>query len=390
MIRAGDGPEPTVPSEGSGRPAGSARSRRIRFLLRAAFSGALLWIVLGRVEMEQIGDAIASARLELVVAALALYPLAYVCSILRWRTLLAAREIRPGFAYLVRAYLSAVFVSNVLPSTVGGDVLRIYDSWRAGADRSGAVSVILMDRMLGLAALLSYAVLGVLVPGELVTRVPGVRWLVLGLAAAVAAVVLVAIAAPRSLREEGLPPGAPDAGDRIGGSSGRRGAGGPGGEDGGAVSFGLEKLVTRVRHELRRMSDAFSLYRTRPGALLTALGYSFLLQGLVIGHYVLAALALGLPVPVGQFLVMVPLVLVLMLLPVTINGIGLRETGFVGFLSVFGVSTGVGLSYAWVVYGIQLVQALATGLVFLTRRDELAALRERLRTADRPATGDAS
>jgi hypothetical protein len=56
------------------------------------------------------------------------------------------------------------------------------------------------------------------------------------------------------------------------------------------------------------------------------------------------------------------------MLPVSINGIGLREGAFVVFFSSLGVPPHAALALAWLEYGILLVQGLVCGLVYATRR----------------------
>jgi hypothetical protein len=57
-----------------------------------------------------------------------------------------------------------------------------------------------------------------------------------------------------------------------------------------------------------------------------------------------------------------------MMVPVSINGIGVRENLFVFFLASFGVAEATGLAFAWLDYGLLLLQALAGGLVYAAGR----------------------
>ncbi|MES1211667.1 MAG: lysylphosphatidylglycerol synthase domain-containing protein, partial [Acidobacteriota bacterium] len=79
--------------------------------------------------------------------------------------------------------------------------------------------------------------------------------------------------------------------------------------------------------------------------------------------------ALHVELGLAPFFLIVPLAVFLMMIPVSINGIGVRENLFVFFLAAFGVAESTGLAFAWLDYGIVLLQALAGGLVYAWGRE---------------------
>ena len=74
----------------------------------------------------------------------------------RWRLLLAEAGVRVPFLLTVRQYFIGTFLNNFLPSTVGGDVGKVYFLGRDHGYRVVMASVVL-DRMLGLAMLAMWA-----------------------------------------------------------------------------------------------------------------------------------------------------------------------------------------------------------------------------------------
>ena len=78
-------------------------------------------------------------------------------------------------------------------------------------------------------------------------------------------------------------------------------------------------------------------YRKRPGLLLAAFALSLAVQlARVMVFYVVAA-GFGLHAPIIYYFVFIPLIMVLIMLPVSFNGIGVREVSFVGFFSMAGM-----------------------------------------------------
>ena len=133
-------------------------------------------------------------------------------------------------------------------------------------------------------------------------------------------------------------------------------------------SKGAAVLVAKTRSlkvkKLRNMLDAFMAFQQRRDVLVKAIGLSLVQQASVIFFYYLLAWALQLPVPLLSFFLIAPLAILLMLLPISINAIGLRENIFVFFFATFGVSTPEAVAFAWLLYGLALLQGLLGGVIY--------------------------
>lgn len=298
-------------------------------------SGFLLYWVLRGASLGEVLGAIRSADPVLVLFAFSFSFVGYVISITRWRLLLGAHAVHPTFPTLLQAYVVALFFNNLLPSTVGGDAVRAYDSWRFGASRSAAVTVVFTDRVLGVVALLLFATAGLLVPNRIADGVPLLRPAVGLLLLGIAGLLLVVVA-PRPLA-------------RVGRSL-----------DG--------RLPGRLRAAGSTLRKATLLLVADRRLMVRCLGLSLLLQLNVVVQYVVLAMALPVPVPGPYFFVIVPLAVLVMMLPITINAIGIRENVFVFFFGFFGVPAAVAVAYAWIAYGFQLTQAVLGGIVHLLRK----------------------
>ncbi len=109
--------------------------------------------------------------------------------------------------------------------------------------------------------------------------------------------------------------------------------------------------------------------------LARASGWSLLLQtSVVLGGWCLAR-ALHVPLPLPYFFLIVPLALIVMMLPVSINAIGVRENVWAFFFATFGAPAALGLAVAWLSYGLVLLQALIGGAVYVSGRREEAVFR---------------
>lgn len=294
------------------------RRRWVILALKVAVSATLMTWVLLRTDLGSVIGALGRSEPALVAAAFALNFVGYLVSILRWRVLLIAQGARPGLRFLVQGYMTAVFFNNILPSTIGGDTLRIYDSWQLIGSRSRAVAVIVLDRLVGVLALALYAVVALTLAPRFPSDLGPVRlWLGAGVIG-ILAVVWVVFFAPRRL---------------------------PG-----------------------RAGTALDAYRGNRTALAHALGLSVLLQGNVILFYFLLAQSLDFSVSAVAYFIAIPIALVLMAVPISINGIGIRENAFAFLFGAYGVSAAEAVALAWLALAIGLAHGALGGIVYTTRR----------------------
>lgn len=308
---------------------------RVRLLVavKLAVSATLLYWILSRANLREVIAAAASASVPLLLFAYFLNFAGVLISATRWRGLLRAQGVDAPWGFLVKSYMVAAFFNNLLPSTVGGDASRAYDSYHAASRTADAMASVIVDRLLGLLALVLFAVVSMPFARELTAGLPALpAWIALAGLGLVGFVWVVFFGGARLLGRFADP------------------------------------LPGPVRSAAKRVAEAFAAYRGRHRVLGVAFGLSVLLQANVILHFVVIAAAMGLPVPTVGFLLIVPLATFIMMVPVTINGIGLRENALALFLAVYGVGNSEAVAFAWLVYLGSLILGVLGGLVYAVRR----------------------
>ncbi|MDE0976593.1 MAG: lysylphosphatidylglycerol synthase transmembrane domain-containing protein, partial [Arenicellales bacterium] len=144
--------------------------------LKLLLSGGLILWITRDVALDSVFAVIESANLALLGLAFSLFFVGYIISAFRWRTLMRAQGGNAPILYLIRSFMVAHFFNNFLPSTVGGDVVRMYDSWRVGGSKSDAVAVVLVDRFLGVLVLLCFALIALTLDQAVVGQIPLIGW----------------------------------------------------------------------------------------------------------------------------------------------------------------------------------------------------------------------
>ena len=324
---------PTVGFSGASA-AGATRGRRVLLTVKILVSTGLLAWILSRAGLADIALAMAGAALPLLLAAYALDILGLGISIARWRLLLRTHAPPPPWRFLLQSYLVAVFFNNLLPSTVGGDASRAYDCYRASGGNHQTVSSVVVDRLLGLVVLMLFALIGLPFATGFAQRLPALAtWLELGLVGLLAGVGLIFFGRA-SLRLHRL----------------------------------LLHLPTRLGRFIVSVWSAFGSYGGQWRTLLKAFALSVMLQANVVLFFILIAWALRLDVPASSFFLIVPLATFVTMLPISVNGIGLRENALAAMLAWYGVAVADAVALAWLVYLSSLMFGLVGAIVYTLRR----------------------
>ena len=145
----------------SDEPTRSSAGRRYAIMAaKIAVSLLLLYFLFSRVDVGELwADARQASVLGLAIA-LFIYTLNMVASAWRWHILLEAQRVHVPRLRLFGSLLVAAFFNNFLPSNIGGDVIRIRDTAGPAQSKTLATTVVLVDRGLGLLALVLVAAIG--------------------------------------------------------------------------------------------------------------------------------------------------------------------------------------------------------------------------------------
>lgn len=295
-------------------------------LARIGVSTVMLWVLFTRIPDFDAGTAVPdwSARSMLWLAgAVALTLAGIVLSTIRWMEVLSALGLRARLGRLLSVYLAGQFVANVLPTTIGGDVLRVSRISKDTGEAPRTFASVVLERLTGWLVLPLITFVGFCVnPG--LTHLGTATQVALGLAGGtlVALALLLALIASRPLVERPGPP-----------TGWRRFAG--------AVHLGVDRL------------------RRQPAVAARVIAVGFAYQLVLVLAAVMAAQALGLSVAgLTAMLAFFPAVAIAQVLPIGISGLGVREGAFVLFLTPLGVPAEQAVALGLLLYALNLVVSL--------------------------------
>jgi uncharacterized membrane protein YbhN (UPF0104 family) len=308
---------------------------KVSAAVKAIVSIALLVVLFSRVDIARLWAVAKDASLLWLAAGLGLYLLMVLVSAWRWGLLLRAQHIVIRHARLASSFLVATFFNNFLPSNIGGDVIRVADTAPAAGSKTLATTVVLIDRGIGLLGLVLIAALGASAGTQLGPDsgvAPGLLWTGFGLAAMVAT--------PALLMPEGFM--------RL-----------------------LQPL--RVIHpawvdeRLGRMASALARFRETPLALAGCFAGALVVQAVIVGFYAAIAHSMRIPIGLPELSVIVPMTLIVQMLPISMNGFGVREATFGFYFSRLGLPLESALLVSFVGAALIMLFSLSGGLLYLLR-----------------------
>ncbi len=306
--------------------------------LRISVSAAMLAFLLTRVDPAALLPDANPSTVRWLAAGFVVWFCAILLGTLRWQRVLAALSLPSPFSPLLSYSLAGLFVANFLPSTIGGDVLRVVRLSADNGEPPGSFASVVLERLTGFVVLPLITLVGLMVHPSLLHLGNATRLtLVLSLGTLVAFVFILALA------------GSPRLGGRLAGHpSWLRFVG--------AVHLGIDRI--------RRNPGAAA------GVLVVALAY----QLTVVTAAWAATQVLGLHLGWTVMLTFLPVVAIAQVLPISVGGLGLREGALVLLLQPLGVGATKATALGLLLYGLNLVVSLLGAPAFAAGRQRLAAL----------------
>ena len=307
---------------------------KLPLILKAIVSIALIAYLLSQTDYTAIYYSLTSADPFYLLLALLTLFLGKIISGYRWQILLLAQKINIPLKTLIASLFVGQFFNSFLPTTIGGDAIRAYDTAVESKESAKAVTTVFMDRFIGMLALVSLGVLAVpiaMMIGEDVSFY-FIPVLVIGFLCFVGMVVVLNNSLVKMFAEIL---------EKWRLSS-------------------IEKQLWKIYSSIQEMKDA--------GATLwTAFALSLILQINVVLYHYLISLSLDMGVPLIYYFIIVPIAMTILIVPFSINGIGLREGIFVFLLAGIGVSAPKAIAFSLLTFLLILTHAVIGGIIFAFR-----------------------
>jgi hypothetical protein len=309
--------------------------RPLRIALKLGLSAAIAAYLVWQIDIGRTLELIGGSNGLYLLGALAIFLVTTMGMAWRWQILLASKGIREPLRWLTTQYFVGNAAGQVLPTSVGGDAVRIVEHARRRPELKGeAAGAVLLERVIGAAGTLGMVAIGLVAAIGRYDDIEFLVWIELIFVALVAAgfVLLFSIRVRGWLRW-------------LGPVAGR----------------------VRVESPARSLYEAMHGYRARPGVLVAVFVLTVLMQALRVLAIWLCGEAVGVDVSPLVYVIMGPLVFLVMMVPFTINGLGVREAFFVAFLGKFGVDADAAFATGFLFFAVTVAAVVPGALIMLWR-----------------------
>ena len=304
--------------------------------IKIVVSLALIIILLYKISPSKLAVHLRGMNPIVLSVSVAVFFLSSFLGSIQWHLLLRAGGIQITFSQSFRLYIVGLFFNNFLPANVGGDVVKIYDVTREGNDPYQVFAITLLDRIIGITGLCILAI--------------AASFILLGRGGAyhirIYLIIFIGCIAPvftLVLNKR--------------------------------LSSSVRKLFGMIK--FRGLGDRFDMIFRQLGsfahlrsllAKLTLL--ALVVQFMRVATHILVGKALGVelaPLDLVYFYVFVPLLGLVMILPISLNGLGIREGTGVLLFTQIGISKEQALLMELITYVVMVVVSLVGGVFFLVR-----------------------
>lgn len=305
--------------------------KQFKLLLRLAVSVFLCWWLLKNISIVNIGSSIQHASIPLLTLSMVLGIACVIVSAIQWKILLAGYGIKVKARILTYLYLIGITFNQFLPTGLGGDVIKIVLLGKMTSKGTYAATTVIASRLTGFMGMVCVMVLAALLEFKLFTH--ETIFIVAVLACAYIGVIAILF-------------------------------------NSATVQF-VEKITSRFPKlplgKIHEVQKTISNYQKLPVFLASAVetGAIFWICT-ILNHYVLGE-ALGIDISPWFYFVFIPVALTFSMVPISINGFGVREGMFALLFATVHVPSSQAVTLAVVMDAQAIVLAVFGGVLFLMR-----------------------
>lgn len=287
-----------------------------------------------KVNLSKTGAELKHSDINWILAAGALHIIGLLLSAYRWQILLAVHDARAPLFDLIQSYLIGGFFNNFLPTRVGGDVYRMVDSKKYSGSLLRPFAVIVVERFSGIYGLLLIGVTALV----FYPRLSEIRAFAIALLSLTVAGFLAALLFYGSERFANW------------------------------LKAIVSKMPAKLSLKLTGLFDAFWHFSNSKRIVFYAFVLGLLLQVNVILYYFFIARGIGMSLSFLEACIVMPILICIQLIPLTPNGIGVREFSYIYLLQPFGVTEAQAVAFSLWDYILTFSYGIIGGILYLLKK----------------------
>lgn len=252
---------------------------------------------------------------------------------IRWQVILKAYDQHFSLRELFEFYLIGLFFNNFLPTSIGGDIIRIYKVVGDNEDRTAGFASVILERILGIASTLFLAITSLYYVSHYFEDDRILYTSVVLFVLIVGFFVLITRRRPFEF----------------------------------LLNLFDKFTLLNIGEKINKLIEAFYFLKERRRIFIWVFVLSFFSQVSIVLMNYAVVLAMDIDVDLTYLFLVVPVTFMLTMLP-SINGVGIRDGGYVFLLAKIGISRAAAISLSFMNVLIPMFISLWGAVLFLTQR----------------------
>lgn len=305
----------------------------LAILIKLVVTATLIYWLLSGIDYPTVRTTFSRISADIILLAIAIHFCVFLLGGLRWWLLLRHVKVRPPFVRILPSYYLGLFFNNILPTGMGGDVVRALHLNMSGLSVRALAASTIVDRVIGMLVVLIVGATCLLLAPDIPILKDGQIYLI--------AFVLISVAGTAFLLSPWF----------------------------GTLLALLQKRYghTRIRRGLLDIARLCYSYKTSLRLISFAAVISLAMQSMVIYVYYLLSRGVGIELSMITYFAIIPIVFLAASLPISIGGLGVREGVLVGLLITMSVDKQLAISLSLLYLAILWLSTAPGAVVLLNR-----------------------
>lgn len=306
----------------------------IKFFIKLFISLAILLLLVYAADLDALKNSFYSIEFETIIYAFCLILLIRLVMAVRWKVLLYFYQINASLIKLLEIMFVSNAVGHLLPSGVGSDIIRVYELSKNKGSSEKVLASVFLDRVFGLISMLLVAIFAAWY-AHFTTQL---GWLIPLFISFGVLMLPVAFFIIRFLLSKNI------------------------------NLNSNKKLLMKVINFYNRFVTALQQTAIPTYGYYVILLLSILVQLIRSLVFMCIFIGLGSDIAMINYFVFIPIVFILMLVPISIGGLGVRETALYAFFGPLGLSVATCTVAGIIFHALQLVMIIPGLIIFNLRK----------------------
>lgn len=304
---------------------------KTKTILKILVSILLIIFIIYNIGAEKIWHQFSQMNVYLLLLAIFMDIIGVIISAKKWQVLLQSKSIHIPFLQIWKHYYIGVFFNAFLPTTIGGDAIKAYNLSKELDKKVEALSSVIMERLTGLIAIVTIGAFAILFGYHLLP----LNVLLISLFVIIPGPIMLMFFVFKTKL--------------------------------------IEKIIQRpffsrfpgIKQIFMDTYISLREYGGKKKYLYLSLAISFVYHTLLILINYILALSLGLNINVFYFFIFIPVTEILILLPITIQGFGVRSGSYVTLFSQIGILKASAFALGFSMQMVKVIGNIIGGFVYL-------------------------